>query len=726
MNDILRNIIGKASNNIIHDLYSAICVVLVSIPLSMSVAIACNLPMTMVFLSAIIGGLISGIIGSNSLSVSGPAIAMTIILAQSGYIGNVDNIIFAGLVCGILQVTIGLFKLDNYTQFIPKPILYAFISSIGTIITFHQILSLQNISASDITYLNLITILKSFHMINPQIMFILMLTIVLLLILPFYLNLVISIIISVVVPSLIVYYNHWHQFKLVGTFNLSFSLHSINGNISTSHIYHDIISGVAIFIVASVETLLTSDVISTLQKKVKINNVNHEVMSNGIGNIIISLLGGVPITTVITRSKINILSGARTRLSIILYSFLLFIVVIYAQQLISNIPIIIMSAILIVAGIKMINFNKLYSYIVSDKHNFLIFIITYGFILFFDLIDSLKPILILMSTLFFFRYSTNKYSFNVFQDNLVVRIGLIGQLSLTSFFILNTIRKKINKLDNNKIIIFEFDQITKFDSTGINNVIEKARLLYNLDKIIIFHGGDDLLREKILEQLSYDQFVIFTITEDDIKQELNKNNITYNASEIIKHGIYKFNISYVNNNKSLIKKLSKQQKPHTLLITCSDSRIIPKVIFSSTIGELFIIRNIGNVIPKFNLSYTYSEIAAIEFALNVLNIRNIVICGHTECGAIIASIKTLDDSDNTGLSKWLDKIKEEFKKHEQLSYEAGVKINLMAQINNLKTYPMISNLLEKQELNITGLIYDMHTASIVEIDKDGLVHNLQS
>ena len=102
MNDILRNIIGKASNNIIHDLYSAICVVLVSIPLSMSVAIACNLPMTMVFLSAIIGGLISGIIGSNSLSVSGPAIAMTIILAQSGYIGNVDNIIFAGLVCGIL------------------------------------------------------------------------------------------------------------------------------------------------------------------------------------------------------------------------------------------------------------------------------------------------------------------------------------------------------------------------------------------------------------------------------------------------------------------------------------------------------------------------------------------------------------------------------------------------------------------------------------------------
>ena len=711
--------------NLLRDIYAACCVTIISIPLCLATAIACNVPITMVFISAIAGGVISSILSSNKLSISGPAIAMSVIVSQTNYIYGIESVVLAGIVCGILQLASGIFNLGNYSKFIPKSIVYAFISSIGTIIIFNQFLHIQNIPHLSLQYFNLFDIVKYYNLGDYKVTFILLLTIFLLIILPIFINLVISALISIIIPSLIVYVNHWHQFKLVGDIHLIPPVFNLNLIHSYHNLYYIILSGFAIFIISSLETLLSSIEINKISNNSNKYNPNRELISNGLANIVTSLLGGIPLTTLITRSQVNIESGGKSRLSVLIYAIFLFLIFYYFKSILSNIPITVLSSILIVAGIRMINFSNIYSYFVNDKLDFLIFFITYITILFSDFVSGLKPILILAFILIILKTSANKFSFKLSKNNEIVRIGLNGSISFSSFQIFTRVIKKIQKFKNVKVVIFEFEKVNKIDSMGVNNLIEETRLLYNCGVKVIFHGGSDILNKKITESVYHEQFYIFTITEHDIQNELQKWHIDYHTIDVIKNGIYKFNLNYINNNKSLINKLSKGQNPHSLLITCSDSRLTPNDFFSSNAGEIFTIRNVGNIIPKYNLSNTYSEIAAIEFALIALKIRNIIICAHTECGAVKSSIDNLEISENTGLSKWLEQIKCELRKHGKLTYDEGVQQNLITQIENLKTYPIIIELLAKNQLTFIALIYDINTASMFELDqKEGVFNKI--
>jgi carbonic anhydrase len=118
----------------------------------------------------------------------------------------------------------------------------------------------------------------------------------------------------------------------------------------------------------------------------------------------------------------------------------------------------------------------------------------------------------------------------------------------------------------------------------------------------------------------------------------------------------------------------------------------------------------------FQQNIKYSEAAAIEYAICHLNIRNIIICAHTECGAIKASIKHADSHDASGLDNWLQIIKEGFKKHAPSDPTEGTKLNLLNQIEHLKTYPLVEDLLAKNEITISAWVYDVHSAQILEWD----------
>ena len=223
----------------------------------------------------------------------------------------------------------------------------------------------------------------------------------------------------------------------------------------------------------------------------------------------------------------------------------------------------------------------------------------------------------------------------------------------------------------------------------------------------------DIIKTNTTSESTY--FV--TITEDEIKTILEKYGVVHSANDILKHGTAKFMGQYAKDNKRLLTTLAKGQKPHTLLITCSDSRLNPNAFFSANIGELFIVRNVGNVVPPHTPEWTYSEVAAIEFALNELGIRNIVLCAHTECGAIKASIGT-GQIPYLGLDKWLDIIRDGFKLHKPINADMGVQINALHQVENLKTYPSVQKLLASKELTISAWIYDVHSGLMLEWNEE--------
>lgn len=187
-------------------------------------------------------------------------------------------------------------------------------------------------------------------------------------------------------------------------------------------------------------------------------------------------------------------------------------------------------------------------------------------------------------------------------------------------------------------------------------------------------------------------------------------------------GIIKFREEDFEQHKELFGKLSKAQNPHTLFIGCSDSRLIPHLITRTLPGELFVIRNIANIVPPYHESEEYlATTSAIEYAVNVLEIENIVVCGHSNCGgckSLYASDEELSALPHT--KKWLDlavtaknkvlaKVsEEEYEKREWMTEQA----NIVEQVKNLLSYPFIRERYKQKKLLIQGWYYIIETGEV--------------
>jgi carbonic anhydrase len=191
-------------------------------------------------------------------------------------------------------------------------------------------------------------------------------------------------------------------------------------------------------------------------------------------------------------------------------------------------------------------------------------------------------------------------------------------------------------------------------------------------------------------------------------------------------GIRQFQSSYVPSNRKLMAELSKGQHPRVLFIGCSDSRVDPSIITQSDIGDLFIIRNAGNIIPPYEAT-NGGEGATIEYAIEALEIRQVIICGHSHCGAMKGLLQVGDLEDKMPLVyEWLRHTEatrrlvqdnySHLAKEEML--DVLVAENVLTQIENLRTYPVIRSQLFHGDLSIHAWIYKIETGEVMAYDAE--------
>lgn len=193
-------------------------------------------------------------------------------------------------------------------------------------------------------------------------------------------------------------------------------------------------------------------------------------------------------------------------------------------------------------------------------------------------------------------------------------------------------------------------------------------------------------------------------------------------------GIVEFKQNDFESHKELFKDLGKGQSPHTLFIGCCDSRIVPNLITKTMPGELFVVRNIANMVPLFRQNEDfYSTTAAIEYAVKVLEVENIVVCGHSNCGGCAALYKPEEQLENTPYTKkWLElaqPVKEKALAHPESNDPKArewltEQINIVEQIKHLFSYPFIKERYLAKKLEITGWYYIIETGEIFCYNKD--------
>ena len=187
-------------------------------------------------------------------------------------------------------------------------------------------------------------------------------------------------------------------------------------------------------------------------------------------------------------------------------------------------------------------------------------------------------------------------------------------------------------------------------------------------------------------------------------------------------GIHKFQESYFKKEEEFFKRLSKEQEPEVLFITCADSRVDPNLVTQSKPGELFIVRNVGNIIPPYDaIKDKNSVAAAIEFAVLMLKVTDIIVCGHSNCGAMEALYK--DERELTNMPHLKDWLKLAapvkdivLKYYPMIQSEARQRIteeeNVLCQLHNIQTYPFVQEALNAGVLHLHGWYYNIGTGSI--------------
>lgn len=184
-------------------------------------------------------------------------------------------------------------------------------------------------------------------------------------------------------------------------------------------------------------------------------------------------------------------------------------------------------------------------------------------------------------------------------------------------------------------------------------------------------------------------------------------------------GIHEFRSKAFLSQRELFERLAATQSPDVLFVTCSDSRIVPNLITQTEPGELFIIRNAGNIIPPATAGST-GEGATLEFAINYLKIRDIIVCGHSNCGAIKAILHPELTKSMPMLGDWLGHagqtrkiLDEQYANHtDEERMDVAVQENVLVQLENLRTHPMVAKSLAEGTLSLHGWVYQIHTGDV--------------
>lgn len=192
-------------------------------------------------------------------------------------------------------------------------------------------------------------------------------------------------------------------------------------------------------------------------------------------------------------------------------------------------------------------------------------------------------------------------------------------------------------------------------------------------------------------------------------------------SEII-DGFLKFQRDVFPRHAALFRKLATQQAPRTLFISCSDSRLVPELVTQRAPGDLFVIRNAGNIVPAYGPE-PGGVSASVEYAVCVLRVSDIVICGHSDCGAMTAIAEHTCLDHMPAVRSWLrhaDAARTAVEAHAHPTatarVQAMVKQNVIAQLDNISTHPSVRQALDQGWLTLHGWVYDIRSGGIDTYD----------
>lgn len=709
------------------DFIASIVVFLVAIPLCLGIALASGAPLFSGILSGIIGGIVVGSISGSHVSVSGPAAGMVaVVLAAVAQLGDFNSFLLALALAGILQIIIGTLRAGFIVEYVPSNVVQGLLCAIGILLIIKQ-LPLAFTLSSDLNEFkaHLLDTTEGFSFaplheisshINAGAAIISLISFVVLIyfektkikVLQGIPASIIVVILGVLLNELFMLgdsslaQNYPHLVNIPSQENVADFIEELqfpNWAAWTDpkiYLYAFIIT-----IVTSLESLLNIKAGEKLDKLKRTCSKDKELIAQGCGNFLAGLIGGIPVTSVIVRTSVNIQAGAKTKMSTIFHGVLLLGAVLLIPNILNKIPLSSLAAILIFTGYKLTKPSIYRAIYQQGLDRFIPFIATVISIVLFNL---LAGILIGLAISLFY----------ILKSNSQARLDIINEIYPTGATNRLILPQQISFL--NKASLFaELESIPKN-----SQLIIDARYSHYIDKEIV-----ELIKEFKDETAPQKQIALNLVgfkDHYDIHNFIDFINVTtYDVQStltplevltILREGNQRFlNDTRIHRSPKIdIKHTAQTQHPMAVVLGCIDSRVPVETIFDMSFGDLFCVRVAGNVVND-------DVLASMEYACNVVGAKLILVLGHTRCGAIQAAC---NDTVIGHITQLLAKIKP------AVNAETETKTNRTA--DNVE---FISHVTSLNIANTLQQIYDNSEILRIMIDQDeiaiiGATYNVES
>ncbi|WP_311213647.1 MULTISPECIES: bifunctional SulP family inorganic anion transporter/carbonic anhydrase [unclassified Arthrobacter] len=722
-------------SNLGADLPASLVVFLVALPLSLGIAAASGAPVMAGLIAAAVGGIVAGSLGGSPLQVSGPAAGLTVVVA-----GLVDEFGWA-VTCaitvgaGVVQLLMGVSRIGRAALAVSPVVVKAMLAGIGITIILQQLHVLLGGQAAGSAVENLTALPAAITNVELH-SALLGLAVVAILMAWKYLPAAVrkvpgplAAVVAVTALSVAVAPNV-ERISFSGSIFDAIALPSLpDGNWRAAGM-----AVITVALIASIESLLSAVAVDKMHGGSR-TNLNRELVGQGSANVVSGMLGGLPVTGVIVRSATNVEAGAASRTSAILHGVWVLVFSALFAGLIQLIPLSVLAGLLLVIGAKLIKVADIRTSLRTGE--LLVYSVTLVCVVVLNLLEGVMIGLALAALCVLWRVLRAQINAHApAGPALPWRVVIAGSCS---FFALPRLNRVLHSVPEgqNAVVELNADYLDhafrealvawqkQHRNTGASVVLEEHGTTAFTD------AEDNTPQRQDPREFPLPPRTSWLPSGDDPTADDDGGQPPLRS---ILLGIDKYHRRHADKVRPLVQDLTESQNPDTLFVACVDSRVNPNLITSSGPGDLLTLRNIGNVVCSDGRDASIDS--TLSFAVKALSVDSIVICGHSNCGAMKAVIADAEGSApalGAGFDSWLEHARpsysallaghpvaraaeaDGYSRLDQLSM-----VNIAMQLRKLEDHPVTGPALASGHVQATGLFYDICTARVVLVTPEGI------
>jgi SulP family sulfate permease len=497
-----------------NDIFAGVTAAVVALPLALAFGVASGAGAMAGVYGAIVLGFFASLFGGTSTQISGPTGPMTVIMTAAivMFAGDISAVMTIVLIAGLLQILFGVMGVGKWIKFIPYPVISGFMSGIGVIIIILQINPFLGVPSSGTILHTIIDLPKSFQQVNFHSLIIAALTLGIMFFTPKRVSKIIPpALIALLVMSLISFVFGFNV-SVIGEIPTGLPDFVLPTTFEFIKLKEIVTLSVTLALLASIDTLLTSVVADSLTKTK--HNSNKELIGQGIGNTLCAFIGAIPGAGATMRTVINIKSGATTKLSGIVHSLTLLVIVLFLAPYASQIPLAVLSGILIKVGFDILDYRFIKIMTQVPKKDLIIMFVVLALTVFVDLIMAVGVGITIAAVVSIYQIS-KETRFKVKKHSLIQDMDINHQtikiLTIEGSLFFGTtalFEKRLSRLLKANTIIFDCHDVGFMDISAM------------------------LLLEEIIMQLKEQQVNVYLILTENDRRKIMKIDTTNTFKEI--------------------------------------------------------------------------------------------------------------------------------------------------------------------------------------------------